>query len=199
MTYSEKEIAIFEGVRKLALQGADLRALKADDIARAAGLGKGTLYNYFSSKEEIISHPVLYDLFRQMDEVLAAVEGAEGFLNKCRAALTRLGEGARQSMGPFQLLLLYGGIPDWKGMAQAFSSEMQARRAQVEELAWQLACLGAEEGLFPQPTDRTYVWRVFTSATMGFQQLDCAPCMQGCQPLDEAVEEVCRLLVKALS
>ena len=34
---------------------------------------------------------------------------------------------------------------------------------------------------------------------MGFQQLDCAPCMQGCQPLDEAVEEVCRLLVKALS
>ena len=48
---SEKELAIYQGVLRLLEQGADIHALKASDIAAAAGLGKGTLYNYFSSKE----------------------------------------------------------------------------------------------------------------------------------------------------
>ena len=54
---SEKELAIYQGVLRLLQEGADIHALKASDIAEAAGLGKGTLYNYFSSKEESFSPP----------------------------------------------------------------------------------------------------------------------------------------------
>ena len=52
---SEKEIAIYEGVRKLIRQDVNLSQVTASEIAQAAGIGKGTLYNYFSTKDEIIA------------------------------------------------------------------------------------------------------------------------------------------------
>ena len=54
MTYPEKKLQILEAVRRLIGQGADLQSLRAGDIAREAGVGKGTLYLYFDSKETII-------------------------------------------------------------------------------------------------------------------------------------------------
>lgn len=50
----EKEIAVYEAVLKLLGQGENLSALTVSRIAAAAGIGKGTVYEYFSSKEEIV-------------------------------------------------------------------------------------------------------------------------------------------------
>ena len=55
---SEKEIAIYEGVCKLIRQDVNLSQVTASEIAQAAGIGKGTLYNYFSTKDEIIARTV---------------------------------------------------------------------------------------------------------------------------------------------
>lgn len=49
----EKENAIYEGVLRLIAAGADPAALRIQQIADAAGIGKGTVYEYFASKEEI--------------------------------------------------------------------------------------------------------------------------------------------------
>ena len=46
---------IFQGVLSLAQQGVPMYEVKVQAIATAAGLGKGTLYEYFSSKEEILA------------------------------------------------------------------------------------------------------------------------------------------------
>ena len=52
--YTEKELTIFSGVLKLAREGTDLSKITARQIADAAGVGKATIYDYFSTKEEII-------------------------------------------------------------------------------------------------------------------------------------------------
>lgn len=60
--YSPKEIAAFRGLLQLAAGGKHFSNIKVQDIATAAGMGKGTLYEYFSSKEDILSCTMLYTL-----------------------------------------------------------------------------------------------------------------------------------------
>lgn len=50
-TYSPKEIAAFRGLLQLAAGGNCFSNIKVQDIATAAGIGKGTLYEYFSRKK----------------------------------------------------------------------------------------------------------------------------------------------------
>ncbi|MEG1801241.1 MAG: TetR/AcrR family transcriptional regulator, partial [Oscillospiraceae bacterium] len=58
--YTEKEIAIFKGTLALASEGKNMHLVTVQDIANAAGVGKGTIYDYFSSKEEIIVRTIIY-------------------------------------------------------------------------------------------------------------------------------------------
>ena len=50
----EKKTQVYLGVISLVQQGRSLNELKVSEIAEASGIGKGTCYEYFSSKEEII-------------------------------------------------------------------------------------------------------------------------------------------------
>lgn len=60
--YTEKEICIFNGVMALSKEGKKLYNITVQDIARAANMGKGTLYEYFPSKEDIIINTMVYYL-----------------------------------------------------------------------------------------------------------------------------------------
>ena len=60
--YTEKEISVFGGVMALSKEGKKIYNITVQDIAKAANVGKGTLYEYFSSKEEIIMNALMYFL-----------------------------------------------------------------------------------------------------------------------------------------
>lgn len=68
--YSPKEIAVFEGLFQMAASGKSFSSIKVQDIATAAGIGKGTVYEYFASKEEILSSAILFAL----DQLLTWIE-----------------------------------------------------------------------------------------------------------------------------
>lgn len=91
--YSPREIAVFEAVLDLAGQGVNLSAVKVQQIADAAGTGKGTLYEYFKSKEEILKGTVDYCLFRELDKIEAITGQArdfEGLMNDAADYILRL-------------------------------------------------------------------------------------------------------------
>ena len=72
---SPKARQVYGAVLELAKQGADLRGMRVQQIADAAGMGKGTLYEYFASKQEILEGTLLYGLQQEltrMEETLAA-------------------------------------------------------------------------------------------------------------------------------
>jgi len=68
--YTPKEIAVFEAVMRLAGRGADLAAVKVQQIADEAGMGKGTLYEYFTSKDEILQGTASWCIGQEAAEVL---------------------------------------------------------------------------------------------------------------------------------
>ena len=71
-----KPARLYQAVLELMNEGMDISAMKVSDITRKAGIGKGTAYEYFKSKEEIIAQAILtnletfiLELDRSMDEV----------------------------------------------------------------------------------------------------------------------------------
>lgn len=66
----EREQAVYRAVLRLIGSGADLSRLRVQEIAAEAGIGKGTVYEYFASKEEILRGVTGYC----MDTELARVQ-----------------------------------------------------------------------------------------------------------------------------
>ena len=48
--FSEKEEAVFEGIMELLRNGNNPYKITVSEIAKSANIGKGTVYDYFSSK-----------------------------------------------------------------------------------------------------------------------------------------------------
>lgn len=89
--YLPKERAIYQAVLALFEEGADVNNLTVSEITRRAGIGKGTAYDYFSGKEEMIAKAFFYngemfcrqlyegmreekDLYHKVNYVLLAME-----------------------------------------------------------------------------------------------------------------------------
>ena len=54
MELRPKALAVYEAVLDLLDGGADLNSITVSEIAERAGIGKGTAYEYFSSKEDMV-------------------------------------------------------------------------------------------------------------------------------------------------
>ncbi len=55
-----KVTALYEAILELIEEGADIVELKVSEITEKAGIGKGTAYDYFDTKEEMIAYALLF-------------------------------------------------------------------------------------------------------------------------------------------
>ncbi|MDI6807937.1 MAG: TetR/AcrR family transcriptional regulator [Candidatus Eisenbacteria bacterium] len=60
---------------------------EVEDIARLAGLGKGTVYRHFGSKENLFFSTLEWGLTSLADEMNEAVSAAHGYVDKVKTAL----------------------------------------------------------------------------------------------------------------
>ncbi len=60
--YQPKVRAIYQAVFQLLVEGADINSLTVSEITKKAGIGKGTAYEYFSDKEEMIGRAICYNV-----------------------------------------------------------------------------------------------------------------------------------------
>lgn len=61
---NEKVIAMYQAVWELIDEGCDIHKVKVSDITSRAGIGKGTAYEYFKSKDELLTKAMQYDYQR---------------------------------------------------------------------------------------------------------------------------------------
>ena len=57
---SPKVEALYEAVMELLLEGKEVRKMKVSEITERAGIGKGTAYEYFESREELLIRALEY-------------------------------------------------------------------------------------------------------------------------------------------
>ena len=75
----DKVRQLYTAVLSLIGEGADVNTVKVADITQRAGIGKGTAYDYFDSKEDIIVCAMLYAVSGMMQRIKEELTGYEGF------------------------------------------------------------------------------------------------------------------------
>jgi len=68
----KREQIILAALRLLAEKG--IQATPMSAIAREAGTGMGTIYNYFATKEELINAIYLYIKFSEIDQIVKSID-----------------------------------------------------------------------------------------------------------------------------
>ena len=55
-----KVLLLYEAVEQLIVEGVDLNAICVSAITGKAGIGKGTAYEYFDTKEDILACAIMF-------------------------------------------------------------------------------------------------------------------------------------------
>lgn len=70
---------MYQAVIRLLEEGADVSGLRVSEITERAGIGKGTAYEYFDTKEEIVACAVVYHVQCVMDWFQQTLSKKESF------------------------------------------------------------------------------------------------------------------------
>lgn len=74
-----KVLNMYHAVEQLITEGVDLNAVKVSTITELAGIGKGTAYEYFDTKEELIACALLFQIKIILEELVGALVARESF------------------------------------------------------------------------------------------------------------------------
>ena len=170
-----REHALYAAALRLIEQGCDPKAMKVQQIAEAAGIGKGTVYEYFSSKNEILHGMSLYIFDDELNRLQVQLQGcttAEGLAAAVGEYLTDL---AKTRMGVYRIIA---------GSAAALRTLVRSTLQRLQDAGQIAPALGMD-----------YCAYALVSATAGgFLALAADP---GIDP-DAMGGHICRLLERAL-
>ena len=79
MSIAPKEEAIFLAVLQLVAEGRDLGGIRISEIAETAGIGKGTVYEYFPSRDDLLIGAVLYHRQKVYETIRRDILAADTF------------------------------------------------------------------------------------------------------------------------
>lgn len=148
----EKVLRLYEAVIQYAKEGAVVTDLTVSEISSKAGIGKGTTYEYFKSKEELISRAIKYSLYVNTRTVLMIMSGDGDFKSKFYEIMdymwsNKLDEQVTKSV--ISVIKKVGNnVPECMGNAD---KSMELIESVLEKFLQQ----GIEEHIFKE-TDKTY-------------------------------------------
>ena len=167
----EKEVKIYAAVGALIKEGKDVSNLTISEISNRAGIGKGTTYEYFESKEELIFKALHYFVIDSLKVVLLKMLDEGSFKDKFYSVMdymwdSRLKEDTIQSILSFVRNL----NPSVKEAPRTKNSEKYdpcTATNFIEMLLKQYLDSGFEEGIFTEE-DEAYRKNVLSSQVLLF-------------------------------
>lgn len=197
--YSEKEIAIFKGIIALMEKGINPYSIKVSDIAKAANIGKGTIYDYFASKEEAISEAILFGIRNEIENVYSRIKDKEGFKEKFYELLHIIAECIDSNIYIFRVLLSDGGIQKFYEYLSDYKQDLSQYVSKINQIFDDLLEAGFREKIIDKVENSYYRYMAVSSAIMGFSQYFGYKNFNHDITLEEAMAASYRLLIKALS
>ncbi|NLN42242.1 MAG: TetR/AcrR family transcriptional regulator, partial [Clostridiales bacterium] len=168
--YSEKQVAIFKGIIDLMEKGINPYSIKVSDIAKAANIGKGTIYDYFTSKEEAISQAILFGIRNEIEVVYSRVKDKEGFKEKFYEILHIIAECIDNNIYIFRVLLSDGGIQKFYEYLSDYKHDLSQYITRINQIFDHLLETGFKEKVICRVENSYYRYMAISSAIMGFSQ-----------------------------
>jgi len=214
--YSEKEKAIFSGIMDLLNRGHQIHELKVADIAAAAGIGKGTAYEYFTTKEEIIRQALRYHVYREFEAFTAILSSQRHFTDMVAKIMDYTVDMLRARFSSMLFMVLNLGQSEMEKFLSEDSDLLMDIRSGMDECIAKMYETGREDGLIGADISvedcRLVLYGILSAFTnevifMRHQSLLChSPENSAKQPeqfkdegsLTELKERTVRLILKAL-
>lgn len=131
----EKVLAMYEAVFKLLSRDCDVNTIKVADITGLAGIGKGTAYEYFSSKEEIIAASMLYYVQECVDRLREISVSSKQFQKKIYAVMDLIDAHMKEKQGIFLLIKILIGSYEVPKSLKSVYEQMQKKCCEEDKNA----------------------------------------------------------------
>lgn len=147
----EKMEAVCKAVIRLKAKGQDIFAIKVSDIAKEAGIGKGTIYDYFKTKEDIFIKALMYEYCMGIAKLEESIFSEETFQGKVYSAFGWIAEAEKQKSAVIRLVQSRGEILEKGKEFCSFSEEGIPAKDTIFRLSDHIFEQGVEEGLIRPP------------------------------------------------
>lgn len=197
----QKVLLMYRSVIDMINEGIEINTIKVADITKRAGIGKGTAYEYFTTKEEIILKALMYQMLEFKISINDIIYSAATFQEKVYALLDFGYDHYDEGRTFYQILkILIGGYHVSDSLKQEFQELQQTNICkywpEVQSIIFQA---GIEEQILKQ-CDKKLYQLVFNSQVMAFIMLLHDNVKQG-NPnanLEESKEFIYNSIVKLL-
>lgn len=146
----KKQEQIYNAVLRLMAACENPADITISHIADEAGIGKGTVYEYFKSKEEIYAKAFVYLMDQKIGELSKLLCG-KGFQEGFYAMADYVLDNLKNNQSLFQILFvsqrLYGFHEEFLSVVQQKKEE---KRLELTGILTRFADKGKEEGLLPR-------------------------------------------------
>lgn len=166
---NEKVLAMYHAVWQLIEDGKDIHKIKVSDITESAGIGKGTAYEYFRSKEEIVSKAMQYNTSLQFQMLYKRIQEQNRFRDGLEACFDWLSETRDRRHLAIQLMRRTEGflqVPDCFCKEQ--KEQKKAFMMIAEEILKDMVLLGRKEGLIREELSDELVTLQILAQLLGF-------------------------------
>ncbi len=143
---SPKEEAMFQAVVDIIKERKNIAVVKVSDITTRAGVGKGTAYEYFTSKEEIVIKALLFETFKCMKVVELILKSEKNFKEKFYWLIEYLDANAEMVRMLNELLH----VPELANLEAGTEEQFSYAKKYVDSVAdYYLEC-GVREGIISE-------------------------------------------------
>ena len=144
----EKKLKILEKAKELFfIYG--VKKTTVDEIAKAAGIGKGTIYLYFSSKGDIVSDLGVQEaniIASQLEKVIAKESGVEGKLRVfIKSFILNCHDFVNSNVHASDIFEV---IRQYRGKCEIDEQSHEGEMAEITKIVSEILLAGKEEGIF---------------------------------------------------
>ena len=195
-THSEKEILIFNAVNELLNEGVKLHTVKVADIAKKAG--KGTIYDYFKSKEEILERAFLYNMDIELYENIKKINKGNNFKEKVYIILDIIEKSTTDYSSFSNILFSNLSHNEFKGILENNKDYINKRYELLKKSINDLLSIGVLENIIKEQEDKDYQIMVFESVVTGFGHTICIKNEEK-KTIEDVKSRAYKLLIKGLN
>lgn len=165
---TDKVIAIYHAVEDFIAEGAELSNMRISDIAARAGIGKGTTYEYFTSKEELVVKAMVYLVGSMTKRIINSMEKMDSFHDKFMLLLAEMEEKVKQRACILKYFHMLGDLNLCEQMQEIFFENKEARESNPMRIIRYLLEEGRKEGIIGTNYSQAYMETAMFSKIIGF-------------------------------
>ena len=165
---SEKKLALFQAVLELVEENADFSSMKVSDITGKAGIGKGTAYEYFSSKEEMVAKAIVWAVEKQTEKAMEMLSEKNSMEEQILGIMDFIETEMCSKKCNIQLLKVMSHSCEMQEKLQQEFEKCAPMQKSMEKVVEEIICSGVREEKIAPEMKETFRYTVLESGLVSY-------------------------------